>query len=146
MKMSPHTYTCSSITWGCFYLEHYQGIDKFATYALESKHSENKRVVNSATNNKALHMEQRFQLDSSSSSSYRHRSGTTSTTCKINERKKKAQHQVTISQWQKRAWAVNQGGELTHPQWAEASLAIAAKYKDYIVSSDQNIINQKKSL
>jgi len=53
-------------------------------------------------------MEQRFQLDSS----YRHRSGTTSTTCKINERKKKGQHQVTISQWQ-RAWAVNQGGELT---------------------------------
>jgi len=39
---------------GLFYLEHYQGIEKFATNALESKHSENKRVVNHATN-KALH-------------------------------------------------------------------------------------------
>jgi len=39
---------------GFFYLEHYQGIEKFATYTLESKHSENKRVINSATN-KALH-------------------------------------------------------------------------------------------
>jgi hypothetical protein len=80
---------------GLFYLDHYQGIEKFATYALESKHSENKRVVNSATNNKALHgaeISARQQL----------------------------QAQVRHN--------------LYNPQWAEASLAIAAKYKDYIVS------------
>jgi len=52
MKMSP--YIQVFIYHLGFYLEHYQGIEKFATYALESKHSENKQVVNCATN-KALH-------------------------------------------------------------------------------------------
>jgi len=80
---------------GLFYLEHYQGIEKFATYALESKHSENKRVVNSATN-KALHG------------------------AEISARQQQLQAQVRHN--------------LYNPQWAEASLAIAAKYKDYIVS------------
>jgi hypothetical protein len=77
-----------------FYLEHYQGIEKFATYALESKHSENKRVVNSATN--------------------------------------KALHGAEISARQQLQAQVRHN--LYNPQWAEASLAIAAKYKDYIVS------------
>jgi len=72
-------------------------------------------------------MEQRVQLGSS----YRHRSGTTSTTCKEEERSASGNNlSVAKSMGHK-------SKRRAHSQWAEVLLAIAVKYKDYVLSSDQ---------
>jgi len=114
---------------GLFYLEHYQGIEKFATYALESKHSENKRVVNSATN-KALHgaeISARQQLQAQ----VRHN------LYNLQDQREEEERSASGDNLSVAKSMGRKSRRRAHPQWAEASLAIAAKYKDYIVSSDQ---------
>jgi len=98
---------------------------KFATYALESKHSENKRVVNHATN-KALHGPENLahqQLQAQ----VRHN---------IYDLRDRWEEKVSGNNLSAAKSMGCKSRRRAHPQWAEASLAIAGKYKAYVVSSD----------